>query len=68
MPASVSADDPDQRIYEASMLLPEYGGVTGWAALHWAGARYFDGVDPTGKPRPVPLAVITATSGPDPAS
>lgn len=39
------------------MLLPTYGGVTGWAALHWAGARYFGGLDSHGELRPVPLAV-----------
>jgi len=57
VPASVPAEDVDQRIYEASMLLPEKGGVTGWAALHWAGARYFGGIDSRGDLRPVPLAV-----------
>ena len=56
VPASVPLDT-DQRIYEASMLLPEYGGVTGWAGLHWAGARYIDGTDSEGGLRPVPLAV-----------
>ena len=25
------------------MLLPAYGGVTGWAALRWAGGLWFDG-------------------------
>jgi hypothetical protein len=58
VPSSVPADEPDQRIFEASMLLPEYGGVTGWAGLHWAGARYFDGLDAAGELRPVPLAVM----------
>jgi hypothetical protein len=37
---------------EAAVHLPDYGGVTGWAALHWGGARWFDGRD-----RPVVLAV-----------
>jgi hypothetical protein len=58
VPSSVPGDDTLQRSYEASMLLPEYGGVEGWAALHWAGARYIDGFDSLGLPRPVPLAVM----------
>jgi hypothetical protein len=58
VPSSVSIEEPEQRIYEASMLLPEYGGVTGWAGLRWAGARYFDGTDSAGRLLPVPLAVM----------
>jgi len=66
VPDSVSIDDPHQRIYEASMLLPEYGGVTGWAALCWVGARWFDGVATDGQPRPVPLAVMHSDIRPRP--
>ena len=58
VPSSVPADEPEQRIYEASMLLPAYGGVTGWAALRWAWARYFNGTDSAGRLLPVPLAVM----------
>jgi len=62
----VSADEPEQRIFEASMLLPEYGGVTGWAALRWAGARYLDGCTTDGELRPVPLAVMHSDIRPRP--
>ena len=51
------ADEVDQRILEAAGVLPPFGGVTGWAALHWAGAGYFDGAGPGGQIRDVPLAV-----------
>lgn len=50
----------DQRILEAAAQLPDYGGVTGWAALRWRGARWFDGIGPSGLERPVPL--VTAGS------
>jgi len=50
----------DQRILEASVMLPDHGGVTGWAGLRWRGARWFDGVGPSGLDRPVPL--VTAGS------
>jgi hypothetical protein len=48
MPASVPADLPGQRIVEAAAVLPSYGGVTGWAALHWLGGRWFDGFERDG--------------------
>jgi len=43
LPASVDGAVPEQRIVEASMVLPRFGGVTGWAALRWAGGGWFDG-------------------------
>ena len=33
----VDSDSVEQRIVEAAAVLPSYGGVTGWAALRWAG-------------------------------
>jgi hypothetical protein len=66
VPSSVSDDDPDQRIYEAAALLPEYGGVTGWADLCWAGARYFRGLTERGDRCPVPLAVMYSDIRPQP--
>lgn len=51
------ADAVDQRILEAAAVLPPFGAVTGWAALHWAGATYFDGTAPGGRVLDVPLAV-----------
>ena len=46
----------EQRIVEAAARLPEHGGVTGWAALAWRRARWFDGTGVTGLPRPIWLA------------
>ncbi|MFJ9317046.1 hypothetical protein ACIRN4_22865 [Pimelobacter simplex] len=51
------ADTVDQRIVEAVAALPDGGAATGWAALHWLGARWFDGMDGDGAPLPVPVAV-----------
>ena len=43
-----------------SVLLPEGGAVTGWAACRWRGAAYFDGLEADGRThRQVPLAVGT---------
>ncbi|CAB4718943.1 MAG: hypothetical protein F2667_09745 [Actinobacteria bacterium] len=60
-PASV-----EQRIVDASYLLPAYGGITGWAALRWLGGRWFDGHDARGSHRPVPLAITEANLRPRP--
>lgn len=51
VPAEVDASGTDQRIVEAAVHLSAYGAVTGWAALHWMGARWFGHHD-----RPVVLA------------
>jgi very-short-patch-repair endonuclease len=46
----------EQRIVEATVHLPPYGALTGWAALRVAGATYFDGR--LGRQAlPVPLAL-----------
>ena len=55
VPATVPADEPQQRIVEASALLRPGEGVTGWAALHWLRARWFDGAVADGSELPVPL-------------
>lgn len=55
VPAAVDGSVPEQRILEASVLLPARGAVTGWAALCLFGAAYFDGRDRDGAYRPVPL-------------
>ena len=47
----------EQRILEQGSRIPSSGAVTGWAALRWQGAAFFDGTDVTGEPRPVPLVV-----------
>lgn len=57
VPASVDAADAEQRTLEAASRLPAFGGVTGWAALAWAGGRWFDGSAPDGSIREVTLAV-----------
>jgi hypothetical protein len=46
----------EQRVVEAAAVLPSYGGVTGWAALFWLGARWFDGTEAGRGERDVTLA------------
>lgn len=65
VPASVDPTLDVQRIVEAAAALPEYGGVTGWAALHWMGARWYDGLGRDGRPKPVPLAIGGGAMRPD---
>src|SRR6188508_2773999 len=66
LPTSVELTT-EQRIVEASCCLPEYGGVTGWAALHWQKAeRWFDGTAPDGSLLPVTLAVAGNDIRPQP--
>lgn len=57
--SAVDATNPEQRAVEAAAALQEdWGGVTGWAGLHWEGASWFDGTPwGGGPPRPVTLAV-----------
>lgn len=58
LPASADLDVVEQRILAQSVRLPPDGGVTGWAALRWRGAAFFDGVDQGGtRMLPVPLAI-----------
>ena len=48
----------EQRILEQSMLLPDVGAVSGWAALRLHGAAFCDGLAEDGRTRlPVPLVV-----------
>ena len=56
VPATAPDDDVRQRIVEASVLVPPGGAITGWAALAWSGARWFDGRGPSGRLLPVPVA------------
>lgn len=44
VPAGTDSSVPEQRILEASVLLPPHGAVTGWAAIRWRGGGYFDGL------------------------
>lgn len=57
VPATVDPTVPAQRVAEAAVRMPAYGAVTGWAALHWMGGRWFGGTDGTGSLSPVTLAV-----------
>ena len=54
VPATV-ARSLAQRIVEAAAVLPEHGGVTGWAGLSWHGATWFDGTGAGRLERPVCL-------------
>lgn len=54
VPAQVEATT-DQRTLEASAVLREEEAVTGWAALNWQGARWFDGTSDGVAVRGVPL-------------
>lgn len=58
LPHDVDWSNPQQRVLEASILLPPDGMVVGWGALSWLNARWFDGIDARGDLRPVTLAVI----------
>ena len=57
----------EQRIVEAAAVLPAYGGVTGWAALRWLGATWFDGAGRGGQGiRPVTLILMDRSIRPQP--
>lgn len=58
VPADVDGSEVEQRIVEASVRLPSYGGVTGWAALRWQGASWFGGTRADLSPLPVVLATM----------
>lgn len=56
LPASVDDTRVERRIVEAAAVLPPDGAVTGWAALRWSGAMWFDGLAGDGVTRrPVPV-------------
>jgi hypothetical protein len=62
VPSAVDRDRVEQRILEESCRLPEFGAVTGWAALRLHGAGYFDGLADDGVALlPVPLVVPPGT-------
>lgn len=67
VPAEVDADKVEQRIWEASVLVPPNGAITGWAALRWLGGHWFDGLTDGGRsPSPVPIATAGRTARPQP--
>jgi hypothetical protein len=58
VPATVDETLVEQRILEQASRLGRHGAVTGWAALRWRGARFFDGTGDGGRRiRPIPLVV-----------
>ncbi|NYG59720.1 hypothetical protein BJ980_002643 [Nocardioides daedukensis] len=56
VPAHVDGTVPAQRIAEVLQQAPS-GVVTGWASLHLAGARWFEGRLADGRQRGVPVAL-----------
>lgn len=56
VPAGVAAS-PEQRIVEGAARIPGHGALTGWAALRWQGAMWFEGLGPDLRPRSVAIAV-----------
>lgn len=61
VPSSVDGALPEQRIIEAAAVLPDFGGVTGWASLRWAGGVWFDGLARDGRAR-LPVTLVTGYS------
>jgi hypothetical protein len=57
VPSVVDRSVPAQRVIEASVLLPDHGAVSGWAALNLARAAYFDGLLPDGRTE-APVALV----------
>lgn len=57
VPADVDEGVVEQRILEQGSRIATHGAVTGWAALRWRGAAFFDGNDRDGQWLPVPLVV-----------
>jgi hypothetical protein len=57
VPSHTDASVPEQQIVEASVLMPSDAAITGWAALRWGGASWFDGTHKRGSERsPVVIA------------
>ncbi len=66
VPRSVSTDDVEQRIVEASAVVPPGFAITGWAALRWQGARWFSGVTGAGARLPITIVIGTHDIRPQP--
>ncbi len=66
VPSDVDSTVVEQRILEQGSRLRTYGAVTGWAALRWRGATFFDGTTDGGRRElPVPLVVGRSKLRPD---
>src|ERR1700710_2338086 len=57
VPTDVDGSVVEQRILEQSVRLPAGGALTGWAALRWRGAHYFEGTDRR-TDLPLPVSVV----------
>ena len=57
VPVDADENVVEQRILEQGSRITTYGAVTGWAALRWRGASFFNGTDGSGERLPVPLVV-----------
>ena len=57
VPGDVGEGHVEQRIVEAAAVVPEKGAITGWAALRWQGATWFDGLADGGRSR-LPVTVV----------
>lgn len=67
VPSEVTTEVVEQRILEQGQRIRSHGAVTGWAALRWRGATFFDGSGRGGTTiLPVPLVVAHAGPRPDP--
>ncbi len=64
VPSDVDSDDLNQRIAEAGAPMADTHAVTGWAALHWLGGRWFSGRRADGSA--VPVDVLVSTRDPNP--
>ena len=49
VPIDADSDVVEQRILEQGCRVASYGAVTGWAALRWRGASFFDGTEVSGR-------------------
>ena len=57
VPSDADESVVEQRIFEQGHRIRQAGAVTGWAAMRWYGATYFNGEGPDGSRRPVPLVL-----------
>ncbi|WP_183092514.1 hypothetical protein [Nocardioides stalactiti] len=66
LPADVDSSHPEQRIVEASVVVPTGGAITGWGALRWQGATWLSGTNSSGQVLPVPILISTHDIRPQP--
>ena len=66
VPTEVDGTPVEQRILEQGSRIRAHGAVTGWAALRWRGATFFDGTESADTQLPVPIVVGHGLLRPDP--